>query len=120
MLGGQVMLVPDKKLVQNAIAIITTTDTREEAMAIARALVESQLVACAQISEIESVYRWEGVVQQEKEFRLVLKSIQANYEAVEAAIVSQHSYDLPGVYAVALDNIYTPFSAWITENSLGE
>ena len=68
------------------LAVFTTISTREDARRIAQALVERGLVACAQLSDIESVYRWDGTTQQEPEVRLMLKTTAARYEAVEAAL----------------------------------
>jgi periplasmic divalent cation tolerance protein len=59
------------------IAVVTTVASREEAHRLARMLVERKLAACAQISEIESVYRWKGEVQQEPEFRILFKTTEA-------------------------------------------
>ena len=44
------------------LAVYTTVASREEALTMAKALVERRLAACAQIEEIESVYRWEGAL----------------------------------------------------------
>jgi periplasmic divalent cation tolerance protein len=54
----------------STIAIVTTTDSLEEARSIAAALVERKLAACAQISSIESYYTWQGTVQNDEEFRV--------------------------------------------------
>ena len=69
-----------------AIAVVTTVGSREEAQRLARTLVERRLAACAQISEIESIYRWKDAVQQEPEFRLLLKTTDERYAEVERAI----------------------------------
>lgn len=50
--------------------IQTTPPTRDEALRIASGLVEQHLVACAQLSDVESVYLWDGKLQQEHEWRL--------------------------------------------------
>jgi periplasmic divalent cation tolerance protein len=101
------------------IAVVTTVATLAEAQAMARALVTRRLAACAQISEIESLYWWRGAVQNEREFRLLMKASEAGYPALEAAIRELHSYELPAIYAVALDQVFAPFAAWIEENSGG-
>ena len=72
------------------IAIFTTAGSADEARRIARAVVERRLAACAQITEIESFYRWQGAVQNENEWRLLIKSTDAQYTAVEAAIRELH------------------------------
>ena len=102
------------------IAVITTVGNLAEASRMAHALVERGLAACAQISEIESVYTWKGAVQNEKEFRVLFKTTSERYEAVERAIRELHSYELPAIHAVAFEHVYEPYAAWIEANSRGE
>ena len=95
------------------IAVVTTVATREQAQALAAALVEAHLAACAQISAIDSVYRWEGALQREPEFRVLFKTTAARYAAVEAAIRERHAYALPQICAFALDPVYGPYADWV-------
>ncbi len=97
------------------IAVYTTTANREEAQRIAKILVERELVACAQISGIESFYRWDAETRNDHEYQLVLKTTEERYQAVEAAIGELHTYTLPAIYAVAIEHIYQPFAQWINE-----
>jgi len=75
--------------------------------------VDNGLVACAQISQIESFYRWEGTLQQEAEWRLLLKTEARLYDAVKAAILKLHSYDLPAVHSMRLDQIHAAYATWL-------
>jgi periplasmic divalent cation tolerance protein len=99
------------------IAVFTTVGSEDEAKRIAQALVERKLAACVQISAIESYYHWKDAVQNEREFRLLIKTVDERYTAVEAAIREMHSYELPAIHACAIDRIFAPYSEWITENS---
>lgn len=103
-----------------AVAVFTSIDTPERARAIANALVEQRLAACVQISKIESVYAWQGRVQHENEYRILVKTTDARYADVETAIRELHSYDLPAVYAFDMAQVYGPFGEWIIDNSSGE
>jgi periplasmic divalent cation tolerance protein len=103
------------------IAVLTTIDSLEQARAIARALVERKLAACAQISTIESIYTWQGSTQDEQEFRVMVKTTEECYRDVEAAIRELHSYDLPAIYAFGMVHVFEPYAEWVAENSsLGE
>lgn len=102
------------------LAVITTVASREDARKIATALVERKLAACAQIDEVESCYGWEGAVRHEPEFRVQLKTTDAQYPAVEAAIRALHGYELPAIHAVAVEHAYAPYAAWVVEGSSGE
>ena len=101
------------------IAVLTTIDSLEQARTIASELVERKLAACAQISTIESFYAWEGATQNEREFRILIKTMAENYQAVEAAIRELHSYDLPAIYAFDMEHIFEPYAEWVAENSSG-
>lgn len=102
------------------IAVVTTLGSRDEARAMARALVERKLVACAQISEIESFYGWAGATQNEPEFHLLLKTREARYDAVEKAIRALHSYEVPAIYAHALVHVDAAFARWVEAQTRDE
>lgn len=98
------------------IAIMTTTDSLDEARSIASVLVERQLAACAQISPIQSYYTWQGTVQNDEEYRVFIKTTDDRYADVEAAILELHSYELPAVVALDITRAYGPYTEWVTES----
>jgi len=98
----------------SVIAVITTLPTREQALQLASTLVEARLVACAQLNEIESLYLWNGQLQQDPEVRLTLKAPERHYEAIRALILDLHPYDLPAIHALRLDRVHGPYADWIT------
>jgi periplasmic divalent cation tolerance protein len=102
------------------IAVVTTVGTLAEAQTMAKTLVERKLAACAQISEIESFYHWNHAIQNEKEFRVLLKTTSEHYPAIELAIKALHSYELPAIHAFALEHIYAAYAAWIDNNITDE
>lgn len=99
------------------IVIYTAVANIEDARKIAQSLVTQKLVACAQISNIESIYTWEDAVQQEAEYSLSLKTTAANYALVETAIRQMHPYVLPEIYAVPVTQAFEPYAQWVTANS---
>lgn len=96
--------------------VFTTVASRDEARRLAHALVQRRLVACAQISEIESVYEWQGAVAQEPEWRLLLKTEASRYPALEAAIRELHSYELPAIVAVPVSAALPAFAGWVAQS----
>lgn len=93
--------------------VVTTVATREQALALARAMVERRLAACAQWTAIESVYRWQGQVEQEPEFRLLFKTGAEHYPALEAALRAEHPYTLPAIHALATDRAEAAYAEWV-------
>ena len=101
----------------DTIAVLTTTDSLEQARMIATALVERNLAACVQISSIESIYNWNGATQNDPEFRVMAKTVASRYPEVEQVMRDLHSYDLPAIYALKIAEIFEPYADWVAENS---
>lgn len=97
------------------IAVVTTVATIGEAQAMARALVERRLAACAQIEPIESFYRWKGALQHDSEQRVLFKTVAPRYAALAAAIRALHGYELPAIHALTLEPIDPLYAGWIAE-----
>ena len=96
--------------------VVTTTDTREAAASIARALVEQRLAACVQVhGPVRSTYWWEGAVQESDEWLLVVKTVQAKYGQVEQTIRRLHSYDVPEVLALPVAEASAPYAKWLRD-----
>lgn len=96
-------------------SVATTVASRAEAQALARKMVEAKLAACAQIEGIESVYIWEGALQQEGEFRILFKTVEARYDALEAALKAAHPYSLPMILAVPAARVSVDCARWVEE-----
>ena len=58
-------------------------------------LVENGLTACAQHSKIASVFRWDGKVENEVEWRIQCKTDAPRKQPLVDEIHSKHPYDLP-------------------------
>ena len=84
----------------------------------AYALVDAKLAACAQISKIDSVYAWKGKIESGKEYRVLIKTVEARYSSVERAIRDMHSYELPAIHAFAFAHVSQAYGDWI-EASVG-
>ena len=97
--------------------IFTSVGNEAEANLIAKTIVDKKLAACAQISVINSFYHWNGSVQNEKEFRILFKADANNYSQIETMIKSMHSYDLPAIHGITIDEVSAPYEKWIIDNS---
>lgn len=97
--------------------IFCTCPNSETARAIARHLVTQQLAACVNVLPgVTSIYRWQSQVETAEEHLLIIKSRQAAYDAIEAAIKQLHPYDVPEVVAVTLDRGSEDYLQWVDSN----
>jgi periplasmic divalent cation tolerance protein len=101
----------------DAIVVMTTTASRDEATKIATALVERQLAACVQIvGPIASVYRWQGRVEQSEEWLCVVKTQQTLYTQLELAIRELHSYDVPEIIGLPVVEGSESYLTWLSQS----
>ncbi len=91
-----------------------TVSTQDEAKAIATALLNDGLIACANIlGAMTSIYRWQGELAQEEEVPLILKSTTELGDRIIEKIKQIHSYDSPCVVALNIENGNPEFLNWI-------
>ncbi|RAU22527.1 divalent-cation tolerance protein CutA [Paramagnetospirillum kuznetsovii] len=87
---------------------------RDAALALARALVEARLVACANVMDgATSLYWWDGKIAEDSEVVMICKTRTALVEAVVAKVKELHSYDCPCVVALPITGGNPAFLDWI-------
>ena len=100
----------------NVIVILTTCASEEEAVKIAKALVENCLAACINIvSPVRSIYRWQGKICDEKEWLLIIKTGRERFEELESKIKSLHSYSVPEIICLPVLEGSLAYLEWLEE-----
>jgi periplasmic divalent cation tolerance protein len=100
------------------LVVQTTTDSRAEAVELARGAVEARLAACAQVSgPVASTFWWEGAVERGEEWLLTLKLPASGYQALADFLASSHSYDEPEIVATPIVAGSETYLSWIEEET---
>jgi periplasmic divalent cation tolerance protein len=102
--------------------VLTTAASEEEARKIARALVDRRAAACVNIlPQVTSIYRWQGNVEEAREWLLIVKTTAAAFGQVRHAIAELHSYDVPECICLTIEDGSPSYLEWIAESvSAGE
>jgi periplasmic divalent cation tolerance protein len=96
----------------------TTTDSRAEAMELARTAVEARLAACAQVAgPIASTYWWGEDIERAEEWLLMLKLPASGFPALAEFLVQEHSYDEPEIVATPIVAGSDSYLSWISEET---
>ena len=83
--------------------VYTTINDIKDARKIAHTLVEEQLVACVNIiPSVESVYSWEGKIQNDEEIVIIAKTVDDNVKKTIERIKKLHSYELPDIIVLPI------------------
>lgn len=99
--------------VRDLIAVHVTTSSEEDAEKIARAALDARLAACVQISEIASQYRWQGKIEEDSEFLLVMKTMGGAFDPLARLVMENHAYDEPEIIALPVIAATTGYAAWV-------
>jgi periplasmic divalent cation tolerance protein len=105
----------------DAIVVLTTLASTDEAAELVRALLDRRLVACGTILPgARSLYRWQGRIADEQEAVVLLKTRSGRLEALEAALGELHPYKVPELLALPVGAGLEKYLEWIAaETSLG-
>jgi periplasmic divalent cation tolerance protein len=100
------------------VIVASTTDSEESARALAAGAIDAKLGACAQIvGPITSVFRWEGEVQTEQEWRVEIKTAGDRVAALTEHIRANHGYDVPEIIATPIDGGSADYLSWLVEET---
>ncbi len=97
--------------------LYVTARDKSEATFIAKDTLSSNLAVCANIfDEVESIYRWNNEIKNEKESILILKCPSSNCNKLIDRIKKLHSYDLPCILEFTIENGNKEFIDWVNRN----
>jgi periplasmic divalent cation tolerance protein len=101
----------------NKTLVLTTAGSADEARKIAHALVDSKLAACVNIiPHIQSMYRWQGKIEEAQEWLLIVKTTNAAFERVKDAIKKMHSYAVPECIALNVEDGSPEYLKWLADS----
>jgi periplasmic divalent cation tolerance protein len=98
----------------DALVVLTTLASEDEALRLVRALVERRLVACGtMLPGGRSLYRWQGKIADEREVVVLLKTRSARLEALKGAFEELHPYKVPELLALPVEAGLDRYLEWI-------
>ncbi|AZK94279.1 MULTISPECIES: divalent-cation tolerance protein CutA [Streptomyces] len=96
----------------------TTIDDEGRAEALALGAVEARLAACAHVDPpVKAVYRWQGAVQVEREWRITYKTARDRLPALAEWVASEHPYEVPEWIVLPVDGGSEAYLRWVAEES---
>ena len=80
--------------------LYVTCKDKAEAKKISKHLLNKNLIACANIFPIESIYKWENKIKEDSEIVILLKTSDNHIKKINEEIKSIHSYDIPCILQI--------------------
>lgn len=98
--------------------VYMTAADQDEARKLGHLLIEQDLAACINIlGTVESLYRWEGVVEKSQETAFIAKTTQDRLDELIRTVQKHHSYDTPCIAALPVQGGSPPFLEWIHQQT---
>jgi periplasmic divalent cation tolerance protein len=100
------------------VIVMTTLPEDADSTTFAHALVEARLAACVNLLPVmESVYRWEGNIDQERERQLVIKTSRLNLAALWDRVRELHPYEVPEFIVLPIVDGNDAYLRWVGEST---
>ena len=94
--------------------VTTTVATEAEARRLAHAVLQARLAACVQVEPITAYFRWQGALQEDRELRVVFKTVPRAVPALLGLVRAQHPYTLPQLVVQPLQ-VSAEYGGWVQE-----
>lgn len=100
------------------IIILCNTNSQENAEFIAKTLISEKLCACVNIvHKIQSIYKWQGKIENDTEFLMLIKTKNELFEQVKNRILKLHPYEVPEVISFDIINGNKEYLDWVGQNT---
>ena len=119
-LPGPYSLAPIPSFVPHtdAIVILTTVASEDEAVKLVRTLLERRLIACGTLlPRSRSLYRWQSKIADESEVVVLLKTRSARLETVQNAFEVLHPSKVPELLALPVVAGLGKYLDWINDET---
>ena len=103
-----------KPMKDQVIVALSTAPDEASARALAVALLEERLATCVnRLPGLQSMYFWDGSLQDELEILLIIKTTAGRLADVEARLKALHPYELPEFVALPVMGGNERYLDWV-------
>lgn len=100
------------------VIVLTTVPAGGESVRFATQLVEERLAACVNVlAEMQSVYRWDGRIEQDLERQVVIKTTRDRLVALWDRVRELHPYDVPEFVVLPVVDGSEAYLRWVKEST---
>ena len=79
---------------EKCIIVTTLSDNLDNINKIQKELLEKHLVSGCQVSEVNSTYWWNNKINESKEYKLEVRTLEKLFSDIELNIKQNHNYEL--------------------------
>src|SRR4029453_5541236 len=100
------------------VIVLTTISRSVDGRELASILVSERLAACVNVlPEMDSIYRWQGAVETERERQVIIKTTEERVEALKVRLHQIHPYEVPEFVVVPIAGGSERYLGWLREST---
>ena len=100
------------------VVVMTTLPADADGPAFGRAVLHERLAACVNIlAPMDSVYRWEGHVEQETERQVIIKTSRDRVVTLWERVRELHPYDVPEFLVLPVVDGNDAYLRWVADST---
>ena len=100
------------------VVVLTTLPADADGVAFGRSLIDDRLAACVNLlAPMESVYRWEGQVEQERERQVIIKTSRARLSDLWDRVRELHPFEVPEFIVLTIADGNEAYLRWVGEST---
>jgi periplasmic divalent cation tolerance protein len=99
---------------EQVIIVLSSCPDETSASGLAKALIAEGLAACVnRVAGMHSTYVWDGVLKDEAEVLLLIKTVASTLPALTARLNELHPYELPELVTIPVSGGNEPYLEWV-------
>lgn len=79
------------------LVVLVTAPSEAQARRLARKLLNSKQAACVNFVPIDSMFVWRGVIQEEEETLMIIKTRADAFDGLMSSIKEAHTHEMPEI-----------------------
>ncbi len=95
------------------ILIFVTFPNKKEAENIAGHLMKKKLAGCITMFPVQTRYWWKGKQVKDTEMEAIIKTKDANFDAIRKEIENLHSYTVPQIISISAKKVNKKYNDWM-------
>ena len=95
------------------VIVISTFSDEGSAKELGRKVLTARLCACVNITKIQSMYWWEGRLEDQEEFLALFKTTRGSAPKLKKALAELHPYEVPEIMELEVADLSKPYLSWL-------
>ena len=95
------------------VVVFSICGSKKEAELIARELVKRKFAACVNMLPVTSFFRWDGKLQTESEWLLIIKTRSELFAKLKALISTLNRAEVPEIVSLKINDGLTSYLKWL-------